>query len=284
MLAAARVPDWQPHPDVWLLVGLLYAGYWVAISRWGPRFAPMANRPVTRLQVVCFSLGAAAVWIAADWPVHDIAEQHNYSLHMVQHLTLSMVAVPLLLLGTPAWLARRLLPPGPMLRTAQTLARFFPALVVFNLVLVFTHWPALVNFSLSNGFAHFGVHSLIVVSSIAVWLPILSPLPEVPRLVPPMRMAFLFLESVVPTVPASFMTYGAKPLYHAYDDKTPLWGFTVLDDQRLAGLIMKIGAGILLWLLIAVIFFRWAADEDRKNLPSGGWRDLDRSLSESGTQ
>ena len=47
---------------------------------------------------------------------------------------------------------------------------------------------------------------------------------------------------------------------------------------------MKIGAGILLWLLIAVIFFRWAADEDRKNLPSGGWRDLDRSLSESGTR
>ncbi len=283
MFATTRVPVWQPHPDVWLLVGLLGVGYWVAITRWS-RYAPMARRPVTRFQVVCFSLGLTALWIAADWPVHDIAEQHNYSLHMVQHLTLSMVAVPLLMLGTPAWLARRLLPPGPMLRTAQTLARFLPALVVFNLVLVFTHWPALVSLSLGNGWAHLGVHALIVISSIAVWLPILSPLPEVPRLAPPLRIVFLFLESVVPTVPASFLTYGAKPLYHAYDDKIPLWGFTVLDDQRLAGLIMKLGAGILLWLLIAVIFFRWAADEDRKNLPGGGGRDRDWSLSESGAR
>lgn len=284
MIAAAHVPVWQPHPDVWLIVGLLVAAYAVAIARWGPRFAPIASRPVTRFQVVCFGLGAVALWIAADWPVHDIAEQHNYSLHMVQHLTLSIVAVPLFLLGTPAWLARRLLVPGPVLRTAQTLARFFPALVVFNLVLVFTHWPALVNLSLSNGWAHFAVHSLIVVSSIAVWMPILSPLPEVPRLDPPLRIVFLFLESVVPTVPASFMTYGGAPLYHAYDNKVPLWGFTVLDDQRLAGLIMKIGAGILLWMLIAVIFFRWAADEDGKNLPGGGWQDLEGSLSESGTR
>jgi len=40
-----------------------------------------------------------AMEIAADWPVHDIAEGSTYSVHMIQHLVLSMVATPLLLLG-----------------------------------------------------------------------------------------------------------------------------------------------------------------------------------------
>ena len=42
---------------------------------------------------------------------------------------------------------------------------------------------------------------------------------------------------------------------------------STLEDQQIAGLIMKIGAGLLLWALIAVIFFRWAADEERQNQP-----------------
>ena len=277
-------PGWEPHPDVWLVVGLLVVGYWIAITRLGPAHAPDPSRPVSRLQVMCFVLGAAALWIASDWPVHDVAERYNYSMHMVQHLTFSMIAVPLLVLATPGWLLRWMLRPGDVLRTVQVLTRFFPALVVFNLVLIFTHWPALVDVSLANGLVHLGVHVLIVVTSFLVWMPVLSPLPEVPRLAAPLRAVFLFLQSIVPTVPASFLTFGSAPLYRGYEDFPHLWGLTTLEDQRVAGLIMKIGAGILLWALIAVIFFRWAAEEDRRNLPRQTWQDLDRNLTESGTR
>ena len=54
-------------------------------------------------------------------------------------------------------------------------------------------------------------------SSLIVWMPLLSPLPEVPRLQPLARMLFLFLQSVVPTVPASFLTFGDHPLYKFYE-------------------------------------------------------------------
>jgi len=99
-----------------------------------------------------------------------------------------------------------------------------------------------------------------------------------------LRAVFLFLQSIVPTVPASFLTFGSAPLYRGYEDFPHLWGLTTLEDQRVAGLIMKIGAGVLLWALIAVIFFRWAAEEDRRNLPRQTWQDLDRNLTESGTR
>jgi putative membrane protein len=275
----AHFPTWHSHVDVWLLIAGLLAGYVIAVVRLGRRHAAPGEPAVTPFQVTCWVLGVVAVWVAADWPIHDVAEGNNYSVHMVQHLVLSMVAPPLLLLGTPGWLARVVLrPPSPLFRLVRSLARFLPALIVFNVVLVLTHWPAIVNFSLRAELPHFLVHALIFVSAFIVWLPVVSPLPEIPRLSPPGRMIFLFLQSVVPTVPASFLTFGSAPLYKFYEDVPQLWGLSTVDDQQLAGLIMKIGAGLLLWLLIAVIFFRWAADEERGRAARRSWQDLDREV------
>ena len=46
------------------------------------------------------------LWVAADWPVHDIGEQYLYLVHMSQHLVLTLVVPPVMLLATPEWLAR----------------------------------------------------------------------------------------------------------------------------------------------------------------------------------
>src|SRR5215211_3677242 len=211
MPGAVASPSWTPHPDVWLLVGLFAAGYAIGIVRLGPRWSTPGLAVVTRFQVTCWSLGVFAMWVASDYPIHDIAERYNFSVHMVQHLIFTMVVAPLLLLGTPAWLLRRVLAPRWLFDTVRTLARFVPALLVFNVVLVFTHWPVVVNEALTSGLVHFLVHALLLVSSLIVWMPIVSPLPEIPRLAPVMQMLYLFAWSVVPTVPASFLTFGASP-------------------------------------------------------------------------
>jgi putative membrane protein len=282
MLGAVAFPSWTPHPDVWLLVGLFAAGYAIAIVRLGPRWAVPGQAVVTRFQVTCWSLGVLAMWVASDYPIHDIAERYNYSVHMVQHLMISMLVAPLLLLGMPAWLLRGLLRPPVLMRTIRSLARFLPALIIFNVVLVFLHWPFMVNASLNSGLLHFSLHAVLFVSSLIVWLPIVSPLPEIPRLVPIMKMLYLFAWSVVPTIPASFLTFGSTPLYSFYEHVPHLYGLSTLQDQQLAGLIMKIGAGLLLWALIAVVFFRWAADEEHGNTPRHGLDELDRELTQMG--
>ena len=89
------------------------------------------------------------------------------------------------------------------------------------------------------------IHALIFVSSLIVWMPLLSPLPEVPRLQPLARMLFLFLQSVVPTVPASFLTFGDHPLYTFYETRSRACGasprsttcsFAGLDHEDRRGL------------------------------------------------
>lgn len=267
VLSSSAVPvfGWEPQPDVWLLVGLLAAMYWVAIVRLGPRLAPDPLRPVSRKQVAAYSLGVLTTWVAADWPVHIVAERSLYSVHMVQHLAFTIVAVPLLMMGTPAWLARWLLSPRWLLRTAQFSARFLPAIVIYNAVLVLTHWPTFVDATLRNGFVHFLGHAVIFVSAIAVWLPIMSPLPEIPRLQAPVQMLYLFTQSILPTVPASFLTFGSHPLYRFYEGTERVLGFSVLDDQAAAGLIMKVGAGLIIWGVIATVFLRWASEDEAES-------------------
>ena len=225
-----------------------------------------------------FSAGVLALWVASDWPIHDVAERYLFSVHMVQHTTYSMIAAPLLLIGTPTWLARWLLSPRWLLATVRYLARLIPATILFNVVVVVTHTPVVVNAALEHALVHFAIHTLIFVSSIIVWLPLLSPLPEVPRLPPLVRMLFLFLQSIIPTVPASFLTFGARPLYSFYDHVPRLFGISALTDMQVAGIIMKIGVGLTLWLIIAIIFFRWYSAEEVAGPSRRVSRDLEREL------
>ena len=280
MLADVAFPAWAPHPDVWLLVGAIAAGYAVAVKRLGTRLAPTGSAVVTRFQVATFSAGLLALWVASDWPIHDLGERYFFWVHMVQHTTYAIIAAPLLLMGTPAWLARWLLSPRWLLRTVRYLSRLIPATLVFNFVIIVTHVPVVVDASLHHALLHFGLHALIVVSSLIVWMPLLSPLPEVPRLQPLARMLFLFLQSVVPTVPASFLTFGDRPLYKFYETVPRLWGLSALDDMRFAGLIMKILVGFSLWITITVVFFRWYNAEETGSPARRVSRDLDRELME----
>ena len=83
---------------------------------------------------------------------------------------------------------------------------------------------------------------------------------------------------MIPTVPASFLTFGTKPLYHVYATFPRLWGISALTDMQVAGLIMKIGAGILIWGVITIVFFRWQRREEIDSGPLTTSRELDREL------
>ena len=47
---------------------------------------------------------------------------------------------------------------------------------------------------------------------------------------------------------------------------------------------MKLGAGLLLWMIIAVVFFRWASEEETSNTPRRGLDELDRELTADGLE
>ena len=300
--AGSGFPHWHAHFDSWALVGLIEVAYLVVLGRERARRGPVGEPPASRRQLLAFTAGVAVLWLASDWPVHDLAEGYLYSVHMVQHLLFTLVAAALLLLGTPTWMARRVLGVDRRRRVqpevsprrlsaVRTLSRPVVGLIQFNLVLVLSHWPLIVEATLRQHPLHFVAHAVLLVSAVLMWMPVLSPLPEVARAKPPNQMLYLFLQTVVPTVPASFLTFGARPLYRIYETFPRLWGISPLTDQQVAGLIMKIGAGFFLWAVIATIFFRWYGHEERQDrsatTPTGDdgvllWEDVEAELRQLG--
>ena len=270
--------DFHAHPDVWLLIAVLVGGYFALLRYVGPNKVEAGEPVVGSLQKVSFLAGVAALWIGADWPMHELGEDYLFSMHMVQHTLFSLVAPPLLLMGMPKWMLRLPLQKTAALKVARALTRPIVGLLLFNAVIVITHWPALVNLSLRSELAHFGIHVVLVTSSIIMWWPVVDRLPELSRMSPPGKMLYLFLQSVVPTVPASFLTFSDGVLYDAYAEFPRLWNMSVIDDQQIAGLIMKIVGGLLLWLAIAILFFRWSSAEERQQAKEVSWDDFEREL------
>jgi putative membrane protein len=279
---------WHAHPTVWLVMVLLAGAYALLITRVGPGQVGAGEVVVTRRQLVFFTVGVAVLWANSDWPIHDLSERYLFSVHMVQHLSFTLIAPPLLLLGLPDWSVRWAVhggkPNGRALEGLfKKLAKPIPAAVIYNCVFVFTHIPGVVDAALHSELLHFCLHAAIFVTALNMWFPVLNRLPEYPRLGNPARMVYLFLQSIVPTVPAAFLTLGDGVVYRFYASVPRPFPISALDDQQLAGAIMKVYGGLILWGCIVVMFFRWYAQSQAESKPRQGsdvlrWEDVEREL------
>jgi len=240
MIAEAANPlldPWrfQAHPEIWLLVGFLVSAYIYAVKVIGPRAVP-AGEVVSRRNIVAFISGVTLLWLSTDWPIHDMAEEYLYSMHMFQ-------------------LFRAIVGDGKAYRTVKWFSRAVIAALLFNLVVMLTHIPGLVNRSAESSPLHYFLHVILVTSALLVWMPICGPAREL-HIGPGAKMIYMFLMSVVPTVPAAWLTFAEGSVYKHYDIGIRVWGISVETDQQLAGAIMKLGGSIFLWSIVIFLFFK----------------------------
>jgi hypothetical protein len=162
---------------VWLLIVFLVGAFIYAVRVIGPRVAP-AGHVISQRQTRLFILMITLLWLATDWPMHDIAEEYLYSVHMVQHLTLSYFVPPLALMCVPEWMFRLLIGTGRTYRVVRFATKPVVAGVAFNLVVMITHIPKLVNLSAGKGPLHYSLHILLVTTALMFWSPVCGPLRE----------------------------------------------------------------------------------------------------------
>ena len=273
MLGATFADPWrfQANPEVYVLVVFLIGAYVYSMRVIGPRAVPIGQPVVTRSNVGSF-VGAMMLLISAStWPIHQIGEDYLYSAHMLQHMMLTYFMPPLLLLATPTWLMRLLVGTGRTWRVVTFMTKPVVAAVVFNAVVMVTHIPPVVNASVQSAPLHYSLHLLLVLTAVLMWTPVVGPFHEL-RISDAAKPIYLFLQSVVPTVPAGWLTFAEGVVYKHYNQPVRVWGISPTDDQQLAGAIMKIGGSIFLWALVVFYFFRrfattWKEDNTYRRQP-----------------
>ena len=174
------------------------------------------------------------------------------------------------------WIFRKLIQGKVRFAVAHALTRPLSAFIIFNLVMLGTHLPAVVDGLTTSQLGSFAVDMTWLMSGFIFWWPILGPLPELRPLPYPGRLLYLLVNIFIPTIPASFMTFANYPIYALYELAPPVSGLSAIEDQQIAGLLMKLLGGFIILAAGTTLFFRWwsaeAADDD-----VDGWHPPDGS-------
>jgi len=260
MIAEAANPlldPWrfQAHPEIWLLILFLIGAYTYAVKVIGPQAGVAKDQTLSRKNLIAFIGAIGLLWFSTDWPMHDISEEYLYSVHMFQHMVLAYFVPPLVFLAIPEWLFRAVIGEGKAYRFVKRLSTPIVAGLLFNVVVMITHIPGLVNRSAESSPLHYAMHILVVSTALCMWSPICSPAKEF-QIGYAGKTIYLFLMSVVPTVPAAWLTFAEDSVYKHYDIPIRVWGLSTETDQQLAGAVMKTGGSLFLWAIVIFIFFK----------------------------
>ena len=257
---------WTLEPAI--VLGLLAAAIgWLRIVRRIDRAHPA--KPVPRLRTVAFLGGLAAIAVALLSGI-DTYDTTLFSIHMVQHLLLTLVAAPLIALSAPITTLLRASTPNvrrrvilPILHSRVMKVLSFPvvAWLVFAGVMWGTHFSPLFDASLEDPVIHDLEHALYLAAGLLFWWPAVGLDPSPWRMPHPVRAMYVFLQMPQNTFLAVTILNSSVVLYHHYATLPRTWGPTVLEDQQVAGGLMWITGDILFLVGLAAILAGWMRHE-----------------------
>jgi putative membrane protein len=227
----------------------------------------------TVAQKMLFAAGLLAMFFSLNGPLHDLSDEYLFSAHMVQHLVLVFGVAPLLLAGTPGAMLRPALDWPGVRPVARWLTRPTICFLLFNVIFAAWHLPPLYNLAMAVHPVHIVEHLMFLVTAVLMWWPLLSPLPELPRLSYPGQMLYCFLMTIPMSIVAAYVSLADHVLFPAYAAAPRIWGLSPLDDQQLGGLIMWIPGAYFLIGVMTVVFFKWVGNgEDTSTAAQVDWR------------
>jgi len=260
---------WDPALLLFVLLGILYYRGLKAFR--GPL-------PIKKWQICLYYLGVTIV-IAALLPPIDPLSDQLFFMHMVQHLMITNIGVPLMMFGVPFFICVRGISPSVRRNIYFPIVRSRPLRWLFNLVskpLVslflfqaaywFWHVPYYYNLALLNDAWHLVEHATFAWASILLWRNIIDPHPMKSPIKLPMRMLYVMGLMAANVILSAFLSFSDDVWYAYVGRPIPEWWkpWNHLDDQRLGGLLMWVPGEFIDFFVVSVIFIIWSSRERKK--------------------
>jgi putative membrane protein len=281
-VASAHVGQLATPHDVWQhwdanpveIVLVVLPALWYAIGVRALWHRAGLGHGVTVAQAVAFEAGMFTLAVALFTPLDAMAEA-LFSVHMIQHLLLILVAAPLCVFGAPLVPALMVLPQTTRVSVGRWWVRRTSArralhvvtgpgvvFVLQMLALWFWHFPGPYEAAL----VHPGIHALehlsfFVTASLFAWV-VAAPCGR-PRASEGMGILLVGATLMQSGVLGALLMFARVPWYPAHAEGAHLWGTTLLQDQQLAGLLMWIPASGVYIAASAWLFLRWMRRDER---------------------
>lgn len=265
---------WNFDPRIWAPLLFAHWLYGRGVMRAWRRAGVGRIVPIWR--AICFVCGELALVTALMSPLDPLGET-LLTAHMLQHIVLSVIAPPLLVLGLPvrAWTwafpdrMRRAGASSPVRAVAhlvEALSKPITATLLAVVAMLAWHVPAFFEAALANEAIHTLEHLTFLASSLLAWQAVAD------RQVSPIAAGAVVLTLFMAGgMLGALMTLTPVVLYDWYGGYAALWGLTPLEDQQLAGLSMWVVAGGVYLVVFAAFAVRVAAPfSPRRSRPSSG--------------
>jgi cytochrome c oxidase assembly factor CtaG len=248
---------------------LIPVGLWVFIylRRFIHARDEAGGRGAGPLQLAAF-IGSVLVMLAAlVSPIDGLGEDYLFSMHMVQHILLGDIAPLLVLLSLSRVimrpLTRRLMAVeralGPLAHPATGIAVWLTLIYVW-------HIPAMYDAALNHDAVHALEHMCFFIGGIAVWWPLIQPVPMRRRLTGLAVFAYLLVAKFSIGALGIFLTWSHGVTYPYYEHVPRIWGLSAIEDQNLGGAIMMVEQSIVLVIAFAILFVRMLLQSEEDEL------------------
>lgn len=237
----------------------------------------VTRRPPPWWRVLSFFVGLATIVLALASGLQLLAGD-LFSIHMLQHMLLTIVAAPLLLVGAPVRPLLRGLPlvvrtsvvrPLAASRLVRGALHFLRhplvAVAIYVGGLYLWHWPSLYDAAVENEPLHVLEHTHFFFGALLFWSVVIDPLPFRGTLPYAARIPYLLLAGAAQnTILGGLLSFSTRVFYAHYEITAPLRGVDALTDQRLGGAIMWVPGDTIFLIAASVAFFQWLDQEERE--------------------
>jgi cytochrome c oxidase assembly factor CtaG len=258
----------DPHIHWTLDPGPLAAiavGTFVYVRRFRTARSEAGGRGAGWLQAVAFAGAVVALLAALVSPIDRLGEDYLFSAHMVQHVLLGDIAPLLLLLSLSRVIMR------PATRRMTGLERRLgplaspPAFIALWLALVyFWHVPALYDAALRHPAAHALEHSCFFAAGVAVWWPLIQPVPMRRRLTGMGPFLYIFAAKVGLAALGIYLAWSTTVAYDYYTHVPRIWGLSAVEDQNAGGAIMLVEQSLVLVTVMSALFVRMLTQSEEE--------------------
>lgn len=285
----AALTSWDLRIEIILVLALAGAFYslgWIRLKKRAKYAGELGHWQASALwRPIAYLSGLVVLGIALMSPIDVLASQ-LFTMHMIQHVLLMMIVPPLLLLANPLPFLLWGLPKNARLKTGSLLSsrsrfRAFlrrttgPGITWLLFVIVYWGWhdPNAYNLALQSAFIHDVEHLTFFGVSMLYWWHIIGAGPRIHRPLSHLARFGYALAAIPPNMVAGMaIVFATDPIYTYYEAMPRLWGISIIQDQRIAGVIMWVFGSMMFIVAALILIGRWLQIEERKPpLPQSAW-------------
>ena len=262
-----------PWYGLLLLVAAFYAVAWLRVRADRPRVPPGWRR------MGAFMLGLLLVFVATQSPLEHYGNQLLWA-DFGGMLLLTMIAPPLLLLGSPLILAFRVSGPRGRARlrrlyrgrTARIVAMPIASWLAFAVVTYAWQFTALTEEAAANVFVRDVQQLSLLAVSLLFWWPALCADPVPWRMSHPLRVLYVAVEMTHKALFGAMFLSLNTPIHETFAANAPAWAPSAMTDQGVAILVLWVGGSLVFLAALVAIAVGWIRYEARQS------RRIDRRL------